>query len=240
MAYNEKVQEAYEKLEQGLVTLVNSAKWNELGRRVKKGEKAIKIFAPLKVKVKQESEPSDVPDQEKNAVQKLVGFRLVNVFDISQTEGSPVPASVPMISARGECGVYELLKATCPLPVIELDDCDGAYGYINFSQKKIYILSSLTSKEKATTLVHEWGHWLLHALRRDLDTGIKELEAESVSYIVCDALGIDTSQFSFVYIAEWCHREDVIERLKVSGDRICKASREILESLEQNEWSEAV
>lgn len=193
-------------------------RWKDLGRQVKKGEKAIKILAPIVRKIAGEDEEAG------GCVRRVVGFRDANVFALHQTEGKPLPA--PPRTGTVEGGepaadeLYSLLSGICTsegVGIHEQELEDGHYGYYNRRQKVIVLSTRLSPVEKATTLCHELCHHFLHPLRtphtphaphapasgapREPDPGIRETEAEGASFVICDAFGIDTSSFTFPYVA---------------------------------------
>ncbi|MCY0870739.1 ArdC family protein [Alicyclobacillus sp. SP_1] len=203
--------------------------WKTMGRHVRKGEQGIMILAPLLAKT-----------SETTPERSLVGFRTVYVFDVSQTEGKPLPeVSVPRL--EGDAAIWPRLRDACPYPITETPDLHGANGCFHGVQQSISLLQSLEEQHKAKTLIHEWAHGLLHAApdsERVEASEIQELEAESVAFVVSDALGLDTSSYSFGYIAHWAGK-DTNEHLKRSGGRIQKAAHRILQSLQPMSSSQA-
>ncbi|MFX4303649.1 ArdC-like ssDNA-binding domain-containing protein [Alicyclobacillus tolerans] len=260
---NEKVQDALERLEEGLKTLLSEDKWKsylrfqaqfhsysfqntllilfqcpharrvagyqawkKLGRHVRKGEKGITIIAPMLVKEK---------DDETEELGKIVlkGFRGATVFDISQTEGEPLP-EIPIHRLQGAWENWSTIRTACPFPIEEKDDLKGANGCFYTDTRSIALLKSLDERHKSKTLIHEWAHGLLHVPSEEkVVTKIRELEAESVAFVVADALGLDTSSYSFGYIAHWSG-ENALDQLKASGMRIQKAANRILDSILPN------
>lgn len=211
--------------------VANYRQWQKLGRYVKKGETAIKIWQPRFLK--QEND-----DGELESV--FAGFRLTSVFDISQTDGKPIDTGMPVLG--GETDLYEKLKSVCPLPVHEAgqDVCGTAHGFYDRKEHSITILNSLPSVDKFSVLVHELAHSILHKGEegRELDREVKELEAESVSFIVCNYFGIDSSDTSFPYLAGWSKGDT--KKLKQIGERIQKTSQQIIEMLSKTEDVEEV
>ncbi|SHK95922.1 ArdC family protein [Alicyclobacillus tolerans] len=261
---NEKVQDALERLEQGLKTLLSEEKWKnylrfqaqfhsysfqntllilfqcpnarhvagyqawkKLGRHVRKGEKGITIIAPMLVKEKDD-------ETEEFGKTVLKGFRGATVFDISQTEGEPLP-EIPIHRLQGAWENWSTIRTACPFPIDEKDDLEGANGCFHVATQRISLLESLEGRHKAKTLIHEWAHGLLHVPSEEkvVNTKIRELEAESVAFVVADALGLDTSSYSFGYIAHWSG-ENALDQLKASGMRIQKAANRILDSILPN------
>jgi len=199
--------------------------WNRMGRHVKKGERGIAILAPCFKKEKVETEDGEVEE-----VKRLSGFRVAYVFDIKQTEGKPLPEAEVVEIVQGETELYTQLKKICPFRIEEHDNLRGANGC--FSGGIIKILKSLPTAQKTKTLVHEWAHGLMHGdFAAKYDRRQIELEAESVAFSVCHVLGLDTSEYTFGYLAEWAG-EDAIKILKQSADRIQKATHQILSDVE--------
>ena len=210
--------------------------WKQLGRVVQKGEKGIAILAPL-IKKRSSDEESALEDRDERERRILFGFRVVHVFDVSQTSGEQLP-DVLVHRLTGEAESYAHLRAACPFPVTEVDAIDsagGANGAFYRLEQRIEIRRDLCEAHKAKTLVHEWAHGLLHGHGQDGDRTLsperRELEAESVAFVVCDALGLDTSGYSFGYLAHW-NGEEAIERLRQSGPRIQQAAHRILDVLD--------
>jgi hypothetical protein len=190
-------------------------KWNEMGRFVKSGEHGIPIFVPmLGKKIIKKSNPIMMSDnssvvltdekKEEMEVQYLRGFRIGYVFDVSQTDGKPVPELVKTLpqTATGET-LYPKFRALSPVPVNEEDI--QMNGYYHLEERRIVIKSNLSSTHKAKTVVHEIAHATMHL--RGLDKGLsreeQELVAESVAYMMCGENGLDTSNYSFGYLASW-------------------------------------
>jgi antirestriction protein ArdC len=205
--------------------------WNKVGRHVKKGEKAIKILAPRIYKVEKEVE--NEKGEKETVEQKKMVFVSVPVFDLSQTEGEELPTLVDKLEGNTE--LYEIATSVCPFPISEEVITGGANGYYNKLENRIAIKHDNPELHKLKTLIHEWGHGLLHASMDDeTPRDIKELEAESVAFIVCHRLGLDTSGYSFAYLSSWGGGEGAIGKIKESCERIQKTSNEILSSLEES------
>lgn len=202
-------------------TLVAGVKrWNELGRRVKKGERAIAILAPSVKKV----EVVDEETQEVREERKLAGFHTTYVFDIAQTEGEPLEPQgeeVPQGPA-----LYERIRAACPVAVQEGLLPGGALGKTD--GKRIVLAADQGHTRKAETLLHEWAHTLLHFGGIDLPREVEELEAEAVAYAVGRELGLPMSS-SRDYILHW---RGTVEGLGAALERIQRAAKEILLAVE--------
>ena len=213
-------------------------------RQVKRGEKGITILAPVPVKDK--SITSDAENHESTEPDTDVGkvtmyFRPVSVFDISQTEGEPLPSlGVNELagSADGYASFMKALSALSPVP-IRFDKIDGgAKGYYHTVNKEIVIKSGMSEAQTMKTCVHEVSHAILHDRDRMKEEGLqkdrqtKEVEAESVAFAVCAAFGLDTGEsYSFPYIGVWSGSREMKE-LKASMDTIRKTAGEIIEGIE--------
>lgn len=206
-------------------------KWQELGRQVKKGEHQIMILAPVIKKV--ESEDHDPQKEER----RLVGFRSVGVFDESQTEGDPLPTIAPELEGVAPEGQFQSLTdvaASFGFTVEKVSDSviGMANGDCNPTTKHIRVKDSNSGQQQVKTLAHELGHALLHDADSDLPRDHKEIEAESVAYVVSKALGIDSSGYSFGYVTSWSRGDpdEAEKKIKESGARIQKAAHQIIDS----------
>lgn len=180
--------------------------------------------------------PDEQPD-DKKVEKQLRGIRVVYFFDVSQTEGEPIPEP-PIRLLSGDTDLYDRWQASCPFPVQKAEDLGGSNGAYVRGEKRIEILATLEQAAKAKTLAHEWAHGLLHDNHQDrVSREIRELEAESVAFVVGERLGLDTSSYSFGYIAHWCREKEVLRQLRESGERIATAARMIIEAMEKTEAS---
>jgi hypothetical protein len=177
-------------------------KWKSLGHFVNKGERGIAIFAPCKYRTKIDKE-----DGEEEVLQSIRGFRVVHVFDISQTEGEEIAdldALRPkLLDGDAPEGVWDALMAQAEAAGFEVirDRKRGENGYCDLLKKEIAVRPDVAAAQALKTLVHELAHALLHGDEVVRPREIQEVEVESVAYIVCDALGLDTSDYSFAYVA---------------------------------------
>jgi len=175
--------------------------WQDLGRHVRKGEKGIKIFAPL---MKKEVDKSG---REKRT---LKGFRLISVFDLSQTEGddSQLPVALKGLSDnRDYTELFEGIVANLDIPV-EIEEMSyGQHGFYRIKEASIAINKRNSSLHSLKTLIHELAHHyriqLLKGKRHKLSINQEEFIAESSAYLVCTRLGIDTAEYSIPYIKGW-------------------------------------
>jgi antirestriction protein ArdC len=213
-------------------------KWKSMNRSVKKGEKGIAIFAPCKYRTKIETESG-----EEKSFQQLRGFRIVHVFDISQTDGDPIEdldAIRPkLLDGDAPEGIWEVLVAQASAAGFEVvrDQKRSENGYCDFLKKRIAVRPDIAPAQAVKTLIHELGHVLLHSEGPVLSREVAEVEVESVSYIVCDALGLDTSDYSFAYVARWA--DGLTELLKETAERVIGCAKQVLEHLEANETEDA-
>lgn len=178
--------------------------WKKLGRHVNKGEKGIRIYAPLVVKETIEENGTTTE------VRKVRGFRMVSVFDVSQTDGEPLPGAI--LDAGEIVGTPEDLDAltravasVAAFPIYRRALEDGARGLCSHATCEIVISDELTGTAYLRTLVHETAHSLLHKPEDviGMPREVKEVQAESVAYMVCRHYGVDTDATSFGYIAGW-------------------------------------
>ena len=190
-------------------------------RTVKKGEKGIKILAPAPYKVKQKMEKRDEqgkpildkdgkPLTEEKTVQ-IPAFKVVSVFDVSQTEGEPLP-SIAVNELSGSVQDYQdffkALEQASPVPIGFEDIEGGAHGYFHLLDNRIAIQEGMSQLQTIKTAIHEIAHAKLHAIDPDdpeqtsrPDSRTREVQAESVAYAVCQHYGLDTSEYSFGYVA---------------------------------------
>lgn len=225
----------------------------QFGRQVQKGEKAIKILAPAPYKEKVEIEKLDpvtktpiYSDDGKPVmeVQEVTrpAFKVVSVFDVSQTEGREIP-SLGVDELSGDVREYEMffeaLKRSCPVPM-EFENIEGsAKGYYHQMEQRIAIREGMSQVQTIKTAIHEMAHQRLHAVD-PLDEkseiinqtrSSKEVEAESVAYTVCQHYGIETSDYSFAYVAGWSHGKETPE-LKASLNTIRKTANEMITEID--------
>ena len=235
-------------------TLVAGFKaWHKnFDRHVKKGEKGIRILAPAPYKIKEERDKIDPVTQEllldkdgnpqKEEVEITIpAFRAVSVFDVAQTDGKPIPelAAKELLSdVEGYQDMIRAVEAISPVP-IELEEIAGdSKGYYDREAKRIAVQENMSESQTLKTMIHEVAHSKLHSkeveqdeqMRKDRYT--KEVEAESIAYTVCQHFGVDTSDYSFGYIAGWSSGRDTKE-LRSSMDTIRRTASELITGIEE-------
>ena len=222
-------------------------------RQVMKGEKGIKILAPAPYKTQEEREKVDPVTQKPvigadgKAVTETVevlrpAFKVVSVFDVSQTDGKELP-DIIVDELKGTVENYEAffdaLKQESPVPICFEDIPGGAKGFFSPVESRIAIQEGMSEIQTVKTAIHEIAHAKLHAFKPDekaapedkKDRHTKEVEAESVAYTVCQRYGIETSDYSFGYIAGWSSGKETKE-LKSSLDTIRKTAAEMIEGID--------
>lgn len=231
-------------------TLVTSYKnWQSMGRQVMKGEKGITIIAPAPYKKMKEKE---VLDENQRPIMGTDGkpkteqvevtvphFKAVTVFDIAQTSGEPIQTLAPELltaAVQDFDSFMQAIQKISPVP-IRFDEIDGnANGYYHNADKEIVIKKGLSESQTLKTAIHETIHAKLHdkeimeSLGVEKDRLTKEVEAESVAYCVCSSFGLDTSDYSFPYIAGWSSSREMKE-MKASMDVIRKTAGEMIDQL---------
>lgn len=231
-------------------TLVQSyTGWKKMGRFVKKGEKGIRILAPTPFKVEKEQEKKDeagkvVFDKDGEAVKEKVeinitAFKPVSTFDVSQTEGEPLPSiGVDELtgSVEGYQTLFEAIKAASPVPIGFEDIKSGAKGYFHTEENRIALNNGMSEIQNIKTAIHEMAHAKLHNTEAQKDNkqskNSKEVEAESVAYTVCQHYGIDTSDYSFAYVATWSQGKEMPE-LKESLNTIREAAADLITKIDE-------
>lgn len=205
-------------------------------RNVKKGEKGIRILAPYSFKI-----TKDVENEKGESVEaeiEIHSFRAISVFDISQTDGEELPAIVHLLdgSVEGFTDLIEKLEKVSPVGV-EYKPIEGsANGYYSHDTNSIVVDADLAEMQTVKTLIHEIAHSILHnkenGSEKGADRNTMEVQAESVAFVVCNYLGIDTSDYSFGYVAGWSEGKELKE-LSASMEVIRKTASEIIKGLEQ-------
>ncbi len=223
-------------------------------RHVKRGEKGIRILAPAPYKIKEERDKLDpvtgeimldkdgTPQTEEVEI-KIPAFRAVSVFDVSQTDGEPLPeleAKELLSTVEGYEDFIKAISFVAPAPIGFEDIPGDSKGYFNIEENRIAVQEGMSESQTLKTMVHETAHSMLHnkeVNKEDIlapakDRNTKEVEAESIAFTVCNHFGIDTSDYSFGYIAGWSSGKDMKE-LKSSLDTIRRTSSELITGIEE-------
>ncbi len=209
-------------------------KWLELGRHVRKGEHGLRILAPVVYKTKTE----DPETGEEESSRRVAGFRGAVVFDVSQTDGDPLPEppAHPLTGAGNPAILAALVRFAQDNGAevdLDADLPDGRNGETSYSPRRIRISRNLSGQMQIKTMAHEIGHHLLHfgPDRAEIGRDIAELEAESIAYLACGMVGIDSAAYSFGYVATWTAGKDSAAAVQASGQRILKTARAITDAL---------
>ena len=232
-----------------------SAWKNNFERNVMKGQKGIKIIAPSPFKVKQEMQKID-PHTQKPVIGKdgkpvteekeitIPAYKVVTVFDVSQTEGKELP-DIAVDELTGDVDRYKdffaALEKTSPVPIAFEKIEGGSHGYYHLADKRIALNEGMSELQTLKTAIHEIAHAKLHDIDLNapkdgqprVDRNTREVEAESVAYTVCQHYGLDTSDYSFGYVAGWSSGRELSE-LKSSLETIRSAAAEIINSIDAN------
>ena len=218
----------------------------QFGRTVKKGEHGIMILAPAPYKRIVETEKIDpltkapILDANGDPIRETdyivqQNFKVVYVFDVSQTEGRELP-SLGVGELSGEVEHFERIfaavEALSPVPV-EYRPAQKSKGCYSHWEQKIYLNQGMSQVQTLKTLIHETAHALLHARPEaaDKDRHTREVEAESIAYVVCQHFGIDTADYSFPYVTSWSSGKE-LDELKASLDCISKTASGLITAME--------
>ena len=252
-SFNNTLLIAMQKPDASLIAGFSSWK-NQFERNVKKGEKGIKIIAPSPFKIKKGMEKID-PDTQRPVMGKdgkpvteekeitIPAFKVVSVFDVSQTEGKELP-DIAVDTLTGDVEQYKdffaALEKTSPVPVGFEKMTGGTQGYYHLEDKRIALLEGASQLQTLKTLIHEIAHAKLHDIdltapkekqQNRQDRRTREVEAESIAYTVCQHYGLDTSDYSFGYVAGWSSGKELAE-LKSSLETIRSTAAEIINSID--------
>ena len=230
-----------------------SAWKNNFERNVMRGQKGIKIIAPSPYKIKQEMQKID-PHTQKPIIGKdgkpvteekeitIPAYKVVSVFDVSQTEGKELP-DIAVDELTGDVDRYKdffaALEKTSPVPIAFENIEGGSHGYYHLEDKRIAINEGMSELQTLKTAIHEIAHAKLHDVdlnappeqQNRVDRHTCEVEAESVAYTVCQHFGLDTSDYSFGYVAGWSSGKEMTE-LKASLETIQTTAKELITEIE--------
>ena len=254
-SFNNTLLIAMQKPDATLVAGYNSWK-NLFGRQVARGAKGIKVLAPSPYKIKKEIDKIDpktqkpVTDKNGKPVKEeteitVPAFKVVSVFDVSQTEGKELP-SIGVDELTGDVERYnDFFKAaelSAPVPVGFEKIASGAKGYYSQTDKRIAINEGMSELQNLKTLIHETAHAKLHDIDLNAppekqadrpDRRTREVQAESIAYAVCQHYGLDTSDYSFSYVAQWSSGRELAE-LKASLETIRNTASELIKDIDKN------
>ena len=254
-SFNNTLLIAMQKPDASLVAGFQSWK-NSFKRNVVKGEKGIKILAPSPFKIKQEMEKIDPatqkpiigadgkPVKEEKEI-TIPAFKVVSVFDVSQTEGKELPdIAVDMLTEDVERfkDVFAALEKTSPVPIGFEKIAGNSHGYYHLEEKRIAIDEGMSELQTIKTAIHEIAHAKLHDIDPNApkeeqagrpDRRTREVQAESVAYAVCQHYGLDTSDYSFGYVAGWSSGRE-LDELKSSLETIRSTAAEIINSIDEH------
>jgi hypothetical protein len=205
-------------------------RWKSLGRQVRRGERGIAILAPCVYR----SRPLDdaETDGQSELARVLRGFRAVHVWDVSQTDGEPLPDVRPeLLNGDGPTGLWAALATQVGAAGFELHraSCGQANGVTDYGARTVTVRPDVDEAQAAKTLAHELAHVLLHdgvqaAARREL----AEVEAESVAYLVCHSAGLASNDYSLPYVARWSGGDPA--QVRLTAERVITTARRVLEA----------
>lgn len=212
-------------------------KWQDLGREITEDARKIWIVVPIPRKYeKKVKEIKDGEEIEKIETIKYNAYRYVYVYDVSQTQGSPLPLVSKNINNNSMKDFYEKLQNFSKVPVIEKELTGSLKGYYSEKNNEIAIKNTLSIDDKTAVLLHEIAHSLYDDFDYSTNRDLSEVFVESIAYIVADYFGFDTSSCSFNYIIKWANGDTktVIDL----GNKIQKCANEFIDSIEKFEMQE--
>ena len=217
--------------------VAGKSKWLKLKRNVIPGAKRIFIIAPIPRKYNKKVTKIE-NDEEVEAIETIeyMAYRYVYVYDISQTTGEDVPLQNHCINSNEMADFFEKLKQFSKFPIYEKELYGSLEGYYDTKKKEIVLKDSLSIDDKTAVLLHELSHALYDDFDYSKDRNLSEIFVESISYLVADHFGLDTSRCSFNYITKWAKGEPktVIEL----GNKIQKCANQFIDSIEKFEIKE--
>lgn len=220
--------------------------WQAKGRQVRRGEQSIKVFGPVTTrepKLDDRGRPVRGADGKPVQEVRIVGVKPVSVFDVSQTDGDPLPEppQATLLTGQAPPGLWDALQAFVEAQgyTVSRGDCGNANGVTMFDSRQVRVRADIDDAAAVKTLAHEAGHVLLHAPDQRQPfacRGVIEVEAESVAFMVTASHGLDASQYTFNYVAGWAHQAttpdgpSVEEIVKATGQRVIGATDRILQA----------
>lgn len=208
--------------------------WEGFGRKVKKGEKALTVLAPIVI-----TDRDAPPKADGKQPTKVVGFRLKSrTFDVAQTEGEPLvenPVQCHKLTGEAPEGMIDAVTAVAEangfrVEIRHLSEHPEANGFCRFGDKLIVVREGMSEAQTLKTLVHETAHSLMHSDRVNINRPEVEVEAESVAYVVLDALGVVADEYSIGYVATWGRGDGAL--IAKTAERVLKCAQIILDALD--------
>lgn len=229
--------------------------WQQLGRQVNKGEKGLVILAPVTRRIDSGdggNDQSNPGDDAAAAERRLIGYRKTHVWDISQTSGDPLPEPPrpALLAGQAPPGLWDAIARQCADAGYEvarksLAAGAGPNGYTDFITRQIVVRDDVDDAQAVKTLIHELSHAVLHSpasFDHAHTAGCRdtqEVEAESIAYLVCAARQLDTSEYTFAYVAGWAAQTgDIDATLRRTGSRVLTTAHQILHRIEQDDHRE--
>lgn len=229
--------------------------WQKFGRYVMRNEKGIAIFAPSKVRVKRKNPVvdelgrtqfnADGTPLTQEEEQTIIKFNVTHVFDVSQTDGDPLPQICNELqgSVDNFQSIFSAVKSLSPYKIEFERITNGSKGYCDHRHSRIAINMGMSEEQIVKTLIHEFAHAVLHS-QTGKSRERREIEAESVAYIVSDCLGVDTSSYSFGYVADWSkgmpveELQNILDSIQSTANQIINSVQEEMKQLEKAEIRE--
>lgn len=212
------------------------SQWKDVGRHVRKGQKGIRIFAPCRYKACDDDGNTETDDSGQPLYQ-VRGFTLVSVFDVSQTDGEPLPAASSTAPQELQGIAPERLWGSVAEQItsrgftVERGDCGHAYGWTNWNTRTVRVRTDVDDAQAVKTLVHELAHIACEHEQRRATTprALLEVEAESVACIVASVAGLDSLSYSVPYVAGWAGDAEIA---RASAERVLSVAERIARALE--------
>lgn len=214
--------------------------WQDKGRQVQRGEKALKIFVPS-LAAKKDKDGNYSRDKEGNVIKEVKGFYLASVYDVRQTEGEPIPKPIYELEEninnpqKFDWYIKAITKLS-PVPIQFAEIKGTAKGFFVPSEKQITIRPGMSESQTIKTMLHEITHSILHdnnvPVFGSSEYARQEIEAESVAYMIANSLGIETQEYSFGYLASWTDLGLSLENLEKSLDLICNQAQKTMGELD--------
>lgn len=209
--------------------------WRDLGRSVRKGEHGIQILAPMLVKADTAGQSSSLVGEQPagDAERSVTRFKVAHVFDVSQTDGAPLPElAISTLSGTSEAGqtlrdcLLEVAKSEGLTVRMDSTECGAANGFYRRATKEIHVKAGLAVDQQAKTLAHEMGHHRLgHGGGHGDARSVAEVQAESTAFTICVASGLDSTSYSLTYVAGWANGKDESERMTAIKSALAPVQR---------------